>query len=239
MKLKSTRRALLVSGVFMLLSLCMLVGSTFAWFADGVKTNNNIVKSGNLEVMLEYSTDGEQWSEILDDTALFHEQILWEPGHTEIVYLRVTNKGDLAVRYTLRTRITDQLDGTNVYGLPFRLSDYLNCGVVETMDTEEMDMKAAVTATAEKLSITDVSGICGVEGLKTDGQIQLQQEASAEMALIVTMPITVGNEANYQAGTEAPWVRFGIELYASQEICEADSFDDQYDADAYMETDPP
>ena len=34
-----------------------------------------------------------------DTTKLFEESALWEPGRTEVVYLRVKNAGNLALKY--------------------------------------------------------------------------------------------------------------------------------------------
>ena len=47
----------------------------------------------------------------------------------------------------------------------------------------------------------------------------------------VDMPETVGNEANHD-GTNAPSIRFGVNVNATQYASEYDSFDNQYDAKA-------
>ena len=59
MKKQNTKRALLLSALSLLLCVCMLVGSTFAWFTDSVTSANNIIKSGNLDVELYYQTEGQ------------------------------------------------------------------------------------------------------------------------------------------------------------------------------------
>ena len=51
-KTKSTKRALLVSGLALVMCISMLIGSTFAWFTDSVTSGSNIIKSGNLDVAL-------------------------------------------------------------------------------------------------------------------------------------------------------------------------------------------
>ena len=45
---KSTKRALLLSALSLLLCVSMLVGSTFAWFTDSVTSGQNTIQSGNL-----------------------------------------------------------------------------------------------------------------------------------------------------------------------------------------------
>ena len=51
---KSTKRALLMSVISMLLCLAMLTGTTFAWFTDSVKSGMNKIVAGNLDVELQY-----------------------------------------------------------------------------------------------------------------------------------------------------------------------------------------
>ena len=50
----STKRALLMSALALLLCLSMFVGSTFAWFTDEVTSANNIIKSGTLDIGFEW-----------------------------------------------------------------------------------------------------------------------------------------------------------------------------------------
>ncbi|MBQ9968683.1 MAG: hypothetical protein IJO88_08175 [Oscillospiraceae bacterium] len=248
MKIKSTKRALLVSGLVLLLCVSMLVGSTFAWFSDSVTSKNNIIKSGNLDVVLEYKTaDMTDWAVVEDDTALFSEDSLWEPGHTEYVMLRVSNAGTLALKYALKAEVYSEKEGTNVYNQQFLLSDYLKYGIVTEADVDAAttDRETAVAATVTELtSSMDVSGALEDLGLG-NGWGQLIGSVSTERALlpaednvtalIITMPTTVGNEANYLTGTEAPYIKFGINLYATQQMHEEDSFGDDYDEDAKTE----
>ena len=67
----------------------MLIGSTFAWFTDSVSSGKNRIVAGNLDVELEYY-DGTDWQAVDGNTNVFEEGALWEPGHTEVVYLRET-----------------------------------------------------------------------------------------------------------------------------------------------------
>jgi hypothetical protein len=46
------------------------------------------------------------------------------------------------------------------------------------------------------------------------------------------MPTTVGNEANAKTGAAVPTINLGINLFATQQTAESDSFDNQYDKDA-------
>ena len=49
-KRRTTKHALLMSGLALLLCISMLVGSTYAWFTDSVTSTGNIIKSGTLQI---------------------------------------------------------------------------------------------------------------------------------------------------------------------------------------------
>ena len=85
MKNKSTKHALLASVLSIVMCFAMLIGSTFAWFTDEVKSGMNKIVAGNLDVELEYSLDGTTWTAVNETTNMFKEDALWEPGYTEVV----------------------------------------------------------------------------------------------------------------------------------------------------------
>ena len=66
----------------------MLIGSTFAWFTDSVISGKNRIVAGNLDVELNWSTDGKTWERVDENTDMFKDT-LWEPGYTRVVYLQV------------------------------------------------------------------------------------------------------------------------------------------------------
>ena len=95
--MKKTKFALLQSVIALLLCVSMLVGTTFAWLTDSVTSGNNIIAAGNLDIELEY-LDGSTWKKVNESTNVFKNDTLWEPGHTEVVYLKVSiGKGNLTM----------------------------------------------------------------------------------------------------------------------------------------------
>ena len=229
--IKSTKRALLLSALSLLLCVSMLVGSTFAWFTDNVTSTNNIIKSGNLDVELEYyDGDSDSWEKVTATTNVFEENTLWEPGHTEVVYLKVSNIGTLALKYNLGVNIAKETEGTNVAGEAFKLSDYIYYDATDLdvndstpfapYETREDAMKLATETTKISNSYTKVAG--------------LESGEADYVALVVYMPETVGNEANYKTGTVAPQIDLGIDLFATQYTYEKDSFDNRYDGEAFI-----
>ncbi|MBQ9099030.1 MAG: hypothetical protein IJY50_06340, partial [Clostridia bacterium] len=128
-KTKSTKKALIFSVLSLVLCLTMLVGTTFAWFTDSVTSGRNVIVAGNLDVVLEYKTNwDDEWTVVTEDTVLFNDEALWEPGYTEVVFLRVSNAGTLALKYNLSVDVYNEKPSTNVLGNEFYLSDYIKTG---------------------------------------------------------------------------------------------------------------
>ena len=132
---KNTKRALLSSVVALVLCFSMLLGSTFAWFTDSVVSANNVITSGNLDLEVQYTLDGENWNPLDGAKDLFQKD-LWEPGHTEVVALKIENKGSLALKYVANMNIVAEKAGINKDGNEFKLSNIL------TVDTINMDTGA-------------------------------------------------------------------------------------------------
>ena len=224
---KSSKRALLLSALAIVLCIAMLIGTTYAWFTDTASTAVNKIQSGNLGVQLEYSKDFSEWKNVTEVTKLFEDSTAWEPGRTEIVYLRVKNAGTLALKYTLGIYNLYNSTGKNVLGNKYRLSDYVKLGAAEA-DAAYADRAAAINAVdadAKLISDIDNSGMAGASLEPNDTKIY---------ALVLYMPTEVGNEANPK-NKDPYWaakMSFGISVSATQAMSESDSFDNTYDEDA-------
>ena len=224
---KSSKRALLLSALAIVLCIAMLIGTTYAWFTDTASTAVNKIQSGNLDVQLEYSKDFTEWKKVNDTTKVFEDSTQWEPGRTEVVYLRVKNAGTLALKYTLGIYNLYNSTGKNVLGNKYRLSDYVKLGAVEA-DAAYADRAAAINAVdgdAKLISDIDNSGMAGASLEPNDTKIY---------ALVLYMPTEVGNEANPK-NKDPYWaakMSFGISVSATQAVSESDSFDNTYDEDA-------
>ena len=133
MSKNTTKRSLLASVFALVLCVAMLVGSTFAWFTDTASTGVNKIQSGNLDVKLMYSTDMVEWKEATDQTKLFDDKALWEPGYTQVVYLKIVNAGKLALKYEAGfSKNYTSNKGKNVNGDWYRVDNYLKIGTAET-----------------------------------------------------------------------------------------------------------
>ena len=224
---KSTKRALLTSVLALLMCVAMLIGTTFAWFTDTASTGVNKIQAGNLDVKLMYSTDMQTWKEATDQTKLFDDNALWEPGYTQVVYLKVVNAGKLALKYEAGfSKNYTSNRGKNVNGDWYRVDNYLKIGTAETTTkfANREDVWSAIAAT-EKTLAKDV--------MLTDGWITLNAgEESAPFAVAIYMPTSVGNEANASKNRPSSVSGLGIEVRATQATVESDSFDNNYDANA-------
>ena len=224
---KSTKRALLTSVLALLMCVAMLIGTTFAWFTDTASTGVNKIQAGNLDVKLMYSTDMQTWKEATDQTKLFDDNALWEPGYTQVVYLKIVNAGKLALKYEAGfSKNYTSNKGKNVNGDWYRVDNYLKIGTAETTTkfANREDVWSAIAAT-EKTLAKDV--------MLTDGWITLKAgESSNPFAVAIYMPTSVGNEANASRFRPSSVSGLGIEVRATQATVESDSFDNNYDANA-------
>ena len=221
---KSAKRAFMMSALSLLLCVSMLIGTTFAWFTDEVKSTNNKIVAGNLDIELQYKTANGEWADVAANTNVFAEDTLWEPGHTEVVYLRIKNAGTLALKYQLGVNIASEVGSVNVNGEDFKLSDYIYFGYVETNAEVSYANRDAARAAAQ--NVKKITAGYNKYGTMLSGA------ADVYVTLVVYMPETVGNEANYAKGENVPTINLGINLFATQYTHEEDSFDKYYDAGA-------
>ena len=221
-KAQSTRRALLSAILALIMTVSMLVGTTFAWFTDSVTSANNIIKSGNLDVSLEY-WNGSAWADVGGSSELLDKDARWEPGHTEVVYLKIENEGSLALKYKLGVNIISETVGKNAAGGDLRLSDYIYFDTLDMASFVEFaDRDAAMAIATESTLIS--------EGYSKSGELAAGA-APVYVAMVVYMPATVGNEANHN-GINIPEITLGVDIVATQLSAESDSFGSDYDADA-------
>ena len=230
--MRKTRLALLQSVLALLLCCAMLIGTTFAWFTDSVTSGVNRISAGELDVELEYLDKNGNWKDVTETTNVFAEDTLWEPGHTEVVYLRISNQGSLALKYQLGINIVSETPSINVDGQPLILSEHIRFGVENNRDGKTAPWAnrdaaiAAVSASAKALSTGHFEGgkLYPADNCPADGKTEQY------IAMAVYMPESVGNEANYMTDENAPEIMLGIKLVATQQTSELDSFDSSYDA---------
>lgn len=226
MKTKSKKTALLMSFTSLLICFAMLVGSTFAWFTDTASTGVNKIVAGNLKVGFQY-WNGEKYVDA-KDVSLFSEETQWEPGHTEIVYLKVINQGNLALKYRLNTINTFEYQyAKNSKGDQILLSKYLKIGIAEGKNAAE----GTYAKREEAIAAVENNTVAYDSYTKENTLLPAtdNSESADYLAFVVYMPTTVGNEANAVDSSHLPWIRFNLALNATQVKHENDSFGNTYD----------
>ena len=222
---KSTKRALLTSALALLMCVTMLVGATFAWFTDTASTGVNKIQAGNLKMEVTYkNTAGGSFEKVNKETPVFNNNALWEPGHVEYVVLKVRNAGSLALKYKLGINIASETGSTSVDGNAFNLSDYIRFAVLDG-DQSSLGRDGLVAAAGNGAALN--------AGYTAENHLLAGTNNSEKVVtLVVWMPTTVGNEANHMTGKTAPSINLGINVAATQDTVEKDSFDNTYDKDA-------
>ena len=240
----NSKKALLSSAFALVLSVAMLIGTTFAWFTDTASTGVNKIQAGNLDIEVEYRTSSEgDWKTLDNATDLFGaEGTLFEPGHTRVVELKIKNAGNLALKYKIGMNVVSETAGTNKDGNTYKLSDYLKVATTAILacntGNPTTDATAAWFDTAvfkKNFSLWKNNQNFGnFELEKTDnGTVnQLLPGGEVILGMKVYMPETVGNEANAISFDKAASINFGLNVVATQYTVESDSFGTQYDKDA-------
>ena len=231
---KTTKRALLSSGVAMLVCITMLIGTTFAWFTDKVTSSGNIIKSGRLDISATFqNTDangtisydvpgftrtadnkikfGDAKTDINENNKIIDEQ-LWEPGAVGAKLITVNNDGNLAAKIMLNFNVNDGgLQNALWYDFIMVNGDQ----VVGTFAKREM---STLTTYARTVQLP----------LMPKGE----NGDSVSFILVYGMKEEAGNE--YQDKSFSA----DVTILATQYTHESDSFDDKYDTNAtYLNTD--
>ena len=203
---------MVASLIMMILWAIMCTGTTIAWFTDTTPAQKNTFLIGYLDLDVYYKNDLVDDYTLLDsETPVFNDQALYEPGYTQVVYLRIDNNGEIDFNYKLSVDRNSYHDSISTLGTTLHLPKYLRFGVIFAEDEPTLTRKTAQALTEpetmEALLLNQYS--------KVDTET-VQPGGSRYAALIVFMPEYIGNEANYKTGADMPWVKLGLTVYAQQ-----------------------
>ena len=165
-----TKKALRGSLFALFLCIVLLIGTTFAWFTDTASTGVNKIQAGNLDVGLQYNDNG-TWKDATTTTLDFkkaagaeNEEILWEPGcKYKLPEIRVVNKGNLALKYTLKVtgiegdaKLNEVIDWTTG-GVDISEEKHLTAGQTSDPMTIQGNMQESAGNEYQGLSIDGIS----------------------------------------------------------------------------------
>ncbi len=213
-----TRRAFVTSVIALILCCSMLVGTTFAWFTDSVASGMNHIRAGNLDVELYHSDKAVQNEPVNNSVVLFDDVKLWEPGAVVYENLQVKNEGNLALKYQLNLNFDNATDN----GAGKTLADVLKVAVVK-------DGFYGDRAAAQKLTFTHT-----LSTFTLSGELEEGQDSRVYGIVICWLPGANDNDFNMNNGkTGALTIDLGVTLLATQKNHESDSFNPNYDQNAW------
>jgi hypothetical protein len=113
-------------------------GASLAWFTDATPEINNIFHFADFDLVVSHELTDGNWEEVDSTVQIFDENALYEPGYTQVVYLKVENKGDVPFNFRTAVNVNGYSTATNVFGQKFVLQDYLLFGLTASDSIEEM-----------------------------------------------------------------------------------------------------
>ena len=243
----------LTSLLCMVLCVTMFFGTSYAWFTSEVNNVNNEIYIGILDVELEKQLTDGSWaslSELENDankTNLFNKDIRWEPGHTSLETIKVTNTGDLAFHYTLT--FTDGIitDKGNETLQDEKWKDVAQCFDVWVYDHRANDNVAPAAASYTEISaensgwesVGSLADVLSGKAVLTGTMVTVREEGLAEEAVNEGTTDGVATEDTYtialhmKEGADASVmghkISLNVKLVAYQMSKEQDAFGNQYD----------
>lgn len=219
MKQKKWRKAALaLSACLFVLWWALGTSATLAWFSD-VDTVRNEFRFGLLDLDVSYknsTTTG--YTSMTGESKVFNDAALYEPGYTQVVYLKIDNNGTVDFNYKVSVTVEDSTKGKTAWGEDIYLPDYLRYGVVFAESEAELQeqVKDRLTARSHAAEVWGRLGTWSENSPYTfKATTNPEEKISHYAALIVYMPEEVGNAANYR-GIDVPSVKLGITVFAQQ-----------------------
>lgn len=207
---KWTKAALAFSCCLFIIWWALGTGATLAWFSDS-DTVRNEFEIGLLDLKVSYKNDiTTDYADLEGTTKAFNDQALYEPGYTQVVYLKIENMGDVDFKYKVAVTVNDFDNGVNAWGGEIYLPNYLTYGVVFAESEGQLQQMVGERLKARSYTTNDWDAL----GTWSDYSFEVGEDPHYA-ALIVCMPEQVSNVANYR-GTTVPKVELGITVHAQQ-----------------------
>lgn len=206
------KKALILSACLLLLWAFLGTGTTIAWFTDTTPAQKNSFVVGDLDLDVYYKNDViTDYTPVDPDVGVFNDNALYEPGYTQVVYLKVVNAGDVDFDYKLSVDRYSCVDSISVLGNRLHLPQYLRFGVLFGDTEASLDRQVA-----RAIADMDLLDAMHLSQYSEKDTVSVAEGDTRYVALVVYMPESVGNEANYKTGEEIPQIQLGITVYAQQ-----------------------
>ena len=219
--MKNTKKALLTSALALFLCFSMLVGTTFAWFTDAVTSKSNLIQAGKLDAEMYWSdtlldADSDQWQSADGVPVFTYDK--WEPGYTEIKYVKIANNGNLSFKWQLT------IEAENTVG---KLAEVIDVYYVNPVSGEITSLDGLTSAGV----LVDVIG----NRTATEGVLLPEGETSNEYltgSTILAIAFHMQEDAGNDYQNESVGDGFSLKLLATQFSYENDAFGSDYDKNA-------
>ena len=215
------RKQIFTSVIAFVLCLSMLLGTTFAWFTDSSTSSNNIITSGTLDAEMYYSdtllpANSTEWQNADGEAVFTYNK--WEPGYTEVKYIKVTNEGNLALKWRLTIEKVGQMS---------KLADvidvfYFNPATETITSLDDFTSEGLLAEVVEER--TAMNGVLLAKNSF--------QEGIATGEVILAIAFHMDEEANNEYQGISIGDGFALNLVATQYTYEGDSFGEEYDKDS-------
>ena len=239
--MKATKRALVSSVLALFLCFAMLLGTTYAWFTDEVSSANNIIQTGTLDIEMYYGDSADNMTVVDENTPAIFNYKHWEPGYTEVKYVKIVNAGSLAFKFKLDIVPNIQ----PVAGDP-NLAEVIDVYMFDpntttTIDRAAIDAATPVGTLADLMAEADgaAHGVLLPDPSKAAADVNQNEAANTPAGeitycIVLKMQEDAGNEyQNLSVGDG-----FSLQLMATQYTWENDSFDHLYDESAKFDEAP-
>ena len=216
-----TKRSFLTNVVALFLCLSMLLGSTYSWFVDFASSKDNVIQSGVLDVEMYWSdelleADSTEWQDA-EGVPLFTNGN-WEPGYTEVKYIKVKNAGNLSFKWKLSVEAEGRIG---------KLSEVIDVYCVNPVETELT--RDSLTAANRAGTLLDTVGDQIANGvILPAGKVSNEYD---DGYTILAIAFRMQEEAGIEYMNQSIGDGFSINVVATQFNYESGSFGDGYDAD--------
>lgn len=212
---KRTRNTLALSVVLFVFWVLLGANVTVAWFSDTTDTATNTFIIGDLNLDVEYKNSFvTDYMPMTRSSKVFNENALYEPGFTQVVWLKIKNEGNVDFEYKVAVNVADYTMSYNKYGARFCLPPHLRFGI--QFGATEGAVRRQLAQLAADQAMGDYMTNTLNTYTKVDEGAVIRAGDTRYAAVVVYMPETVGNEANYRKGEDAPQVELGLTVFAQQ-----------------------
>ena len=187
--------------------------TSLAWFVDTDEEVKNVFHFAEFDLEVSHRLEDGTWEKVEQDTKIFDDEALYEPGYVQVVYLKIENKGNVPFDWKTAVTVTDYTEPTNLFGQKFHLQDHLRFGLTTAKTEAELFEKVATRNLAKEVANMELNRY--YEEKFTTEPTELAAQSVIYMALIVRMPEDVNNVANYR-GDVIPRVELGVIVSATQ-----------------------